>query len=141
MGSGAASISTARPDNAFNIDVKKSSLTLSEEAWRTISDKALDYKRKSAAAWKRAGTELETLRGKEPGLQVQNLVDALPIPESLPGKPALPEEVLDAESEAIAARMKARITKQAANYIPDETDPAPLPDAPPPRPNNGLTRN
>ena len=42
-------------DDFFNIDVKKSTITLSDEAWTAISDYTKEAKSKSKAAWLNAG--------------------------------------------------------------------------------------
>lgn len=122
-------------DTAFNIDVKKSSLTLSAEASRTLSDLSANYKRKSVAAWKKAAEDVEDKRNKAAQGIADALVTDLPVPETLPGKLALSDSVREAEEKAIALRMKARIVKEAAAEAKAAADEGIVPDpadGPPP---------
>ncbi|MEK4009406.1 ATP-binding protein [Paenibacillus sp. FSL H3-0333] len=78
-------------DNAFNIDVKKSSIILSDEAQKTISDLSDDYKRKSKKAWKHANELLKQKEGLEPSETSNQLVLDYEVPD-LSTEPILNEE-------------------------------------------------
>jgi len=80
-------------DDAFNIDVKKSHLTLSEEARNALSDLSDEYKRKSKKAWQRAGDLKNQMLGEEPNRLANNIAVDLDMPDMLPGESFLtPEE-------------------------------------------------
>lgn len=92
-------------DDCFNIDVKKSSITLSDEAWRTISDFSDEYKRKAKGAWQTATRLMKEKEGKDPNERANDLVSDFDPPEVLPGEPIESEEaqtkIKERESEVI----------------------------------------
>ena len=99
-------------DNVFNIDVKKTSMKLSEEAWDTIFDLNKDYKRNSIKAWNRAKMLKKEADNEDPNRQSNDIISLLNTPSSLPGQPALsPTKEAEVDQE-IAARMKANIQHQ-----------------------------
>lgn len=73
-------------DEAFNIDVKESSITLSEDAARTLDDYSAQYKRKSRMAWANAISIRKEREGQDPNLMANQLADDYSPPESLPGQ-------------------------------------------------------
>lgn len=81
-------------DDYFNIDVKKSSLTLSDEAYKSISDFVQEAKFKSRKAWKRAGRLVRDLVNKEPNEISNNIVDSFEQIDILPGDEIPTEEVI-----------------------------------------------
>ena len=74
-------------DDALNIDVKKSQLQLSEEAYKALDDFTADAKRKSKKAWKHAGAEIKRRAGMNPGTTANQLAEQVQIPDELPGEP------------------------------------------------------
>ncbi|MWC31080.1 ATP-binding protein [Paenibacillus sp. MMS18-CY102] len=103
-------------DNAFNIDVKKSSIILSDEAQKTISDLSDDYKRKSKKAWKHANELLKQKEGSEPSATSNQLVLDYEIPD-LSSEPILSEEEEQTEEkkrQELADDMKKKIKQMAA---------------------------
>jgi hypothetical protein len=103
-------------DDAFNIDVKKSHITLSGEARNSLSDLSDEYKRKSKKAWQRAGELKSQMLGAEPNQIANNIAEGLDIPDMLPGEPILsPEEEkekLNREKE-IKKKIKQKIRSEA----------------------------
>lgn len=79
-------------DDCFNIDVKKSTLTLSEEARNTISDVSDQFKRKSKKAWGHAKSALDEKKGEDPNYTANEIIGDLSPPEFLPGQPVPSEE-------------------------------------------------
>lgn len=89
-------------DDVFNIDVKKSTLTLSDEAWNTISDQSLEYKKKSKKAWARAKALIDEKNNEETNQQSNLIIDELEVPEILPGTPEISDDIIEeVEKEAI----------------------------------------
>lgn len=82
-------------DDFFNIDVKKSTLTLSDEAWNSISDFTKEAKSKSRKSWVNAGKVMLSIINKEPHEISNQIVDEFEQLEQLPG------DVLPTESEAL----------------------------------------
>ncbi len=74
-------------DDSFNIDVKKSTLTLSDEAHREISDRSDEYKRKSKRAWLRGNFLKKEFEGQDPNLTANEIVAEFEPLENLPGEP------------------------------------------------------
>ncbi|MBD3883280.1 ATP-binding protein [Phormidium tenue FACHB-886] len=74
-------------DDSFNIDVKKSTLTLSDEAYREISDRSDEYKRKSKRAWLRGNFLKKEFEGQDPNLTANEIVAEFEPLENLPGEP------------------------------------------------------
>jgi hypothetical protein len=103
-------------DDVFNIDVKKSTLTLSDEAWNTISDQSLEYKRKSIKAWNRAKELVQEKNNEETNQQSNLIIDELEIPESLPGVEPLTEDIID-EAEKVSIEKSKEKVKKAKEQI------------------------
>lgn len=82
-------------DDFFNIDVKKSTLTLSEEAWRVISDVTREARAKSKSAWLNASRIRREIINKDPNEIANKLLNEYEQIEILPGD-HLPTE-LEAE--------------------------------------------
>jgi hypothetical protein len=103
-----------KADDVFNIDVKKSTLTLSDEAWNVISDTSSEYKRKSIKAWGRAKSLIQEKDNEETNQQSNQIIGQLEIPENLPGLPVVDDRILDeAEAEVVeASRRKLEIAKK-----------------------------
>ncbi|CAN1209481.1 ATP-binding protein [Tumidithrix helvetica PCC 7403] len=74
-------------DDSFNIDVKKSTLTLSDEAYREISDRSDEYKRKSKRAWLRGNFLKKEFEGQDPNLTANEIAAEFEPLDSLPGEP------------------------------------------------------
>jgi len=89
-------------DAAFNIDVKKSNISLSDEAETTISDVADPLKRKSKLAWEHAGKLYKSFTAENPDEIVNNMANALGGFETLPGDISTPEEEFEQQQRAKA---------------------------------------
>lgn len=78
-------------DDFFNIDVKKSTLTLSDEAWKVISDVTREARNKSKNAWLNAGKIRREILNKDPNEIANKLLSEFSQIEILPGD-ILPSE-------------------------------------------------
>jgi len=96
-------------DDFFNIDVKKSSLTLSEEAWKVISDVTREARNKSKKAWQNAGRIRNAILNKDPNEIANKLLSEYEQIEILPG------DTLPAE-EAVVDRLSL-ITQDMAEKV------------------------
>lgn len=96
-------------DDFFNIDVKKSSLTLSEEAWKVISDVTREARNKSKNAWQNAGRIRSAILNKDPNEIANKLLSEYEQIEILPGD-TLPTE------EAVVDRLSL-ITQDMAEKV------------------------
>jgi hypothetical protein len=106
-------------DDVFNIDVKKSTLTLSDEAWNTISDQSLEYKKKSVKAWNRAKELVQEKNNEETNQQSNLIIDELEIPESLPGIEPFTDEIID-EVEQVTIEASEQKRKKAIAQTKDD---------------------
>lgn len=99
-----------KADDFFNIDVKKSTLTLSEEAWRIISDVTREAKTKSKSAWSTAGKLRREIINKDPNEIANKLLSEFDQIELLPGDAVMSEEEalvrLDQITNDMAAKVK-----------------------------------
>jgi hypothetical protein len=96
-------------DDVFNIDVKKSTITLSDEAWNTISDSTNDYKRKSKKAWNRA-KQLEKEKDNEEPNRISNTIAIeVNVPDTLPGEESVPQKIVDEIQKVIIDASKKRL--------------------------------
>ncbi len=96
-------------DDFFNIDVKKSTLTLSEEAWRIISDVTREARSKSKNAWLNAGRIRREIINKDPNEIANKLLNEYEQLEILPGD--------DLPSEEEAEKRIGLITKDMASKV------------------------
>lgn len=100
-------------DEAFNIDVKKSSIVLSGEASSVLSDLSAEYKRKSKNAWKKAGQFLKEREGKEPNVAANRIVENVEEPESYFEKDEDEEELERRNNKDLDTKMKEKLLKNA----------------------------
>lgn len=107
-------------DDYFNIDVKKSTLTLSEEAYRTISDFSQEAKIKSRNAWKRANVYLKALTNKEPNEISNKIIEDFEQLELLPGDTEPREDVLKERTFSLEKEMKEKAQKMAIQSKQDQ---------------------
>ncbi len=107
-------------DDVFNIDVTKSSITLSDEAWDTLSDKSAEYKRKSIKAWGRAKNLVNEKTTQETNQQSNTIIDDLEIPETLPGIIVPSEEIIKEVTGIVEAVSKKRLEKFVKQKKEDE---------------------
>lgn len=98
-------------DDTFNIDVKKSTITLSDEAWNVISDKSREWKKKSINAWGRAKTLVNERKAEDPHQTSNEIINDLEIPETLPGTEPLEADVLEEVEQEVIEKSKKRIEK------------------------------
>lgn len=96
-------------DDFFNIDVKKSTLTLSEEAWTVISDVTREARSKSKNAWLNAGKIRREIINKDPNEIANRLLSEYEQIELLPGDNLLPEEEAEKRLELITSDMASKV--------------------------------
>lgn len=70
-------------DDCFNIDVKKSSLILSDEAHDIIDDLSSDYKRKSKKAWNNAKENIRNLANENPDKKANEIASKIILPDAI----------------------------------------------------------
>ena len=110
-------------DNPFNIDVKKSNISLSGEAETTIDDVADKLKRKSRFAWKRARRELDRLTKDDPNEISNDYAKALGNLDNLPGDMPTPEEEMEQQNREkdVAEESKRNAVAQTKKRLKQET--------------------
>lgn len=96
-------------DDFFNIDVKKSTLTLSDDAWRIISDLTREARSKSQLAWKNAGKLRREIINKDPNEIANKLIGDFEQIEILPGDKLPSEEDALKRLEAISLDMAEKV--------------------------------
>jgi hypothetical protein len=115
-------------DDSFNIDVKKSTLTLSDEAHNEISDRSDEYKRKSKKAWLRGTFLRKEAEGEDPNLTANEIVADFEPLDSLPGEP-LPTPDTERErskrTQEVEEEMHTRLQQEAARQK-SETEGRPI---------------
>jgi hypothetical protein len=109
-------------DEVFNIDVKKSQIHLSEEAYKALDDWSDEYRKKSRKAWQRAGAELRRLVNEEGLVRANTIAAQVDEIEELPGTPDTEEAFQEAQrrTQEIIEEQTERIKGLAAS-IEDET--------------------
>lgn len=104
-------------DDAFNIDVKKCTIKLSDEAYESIDLLSSDFLRKSRKAWGRAKQLKKERENEDPNVTANEIASEFEPPEQLPGEPLLTPteeaEVARRERE-VADEMREKIRKVAA---------------------------
>lgn len=110
-------------DEAFNIDLKKSHIQLSDEARETLSTLSDAYQRKSKRAWERATAEKKRREGNEPNKVSNELAGEFEAPVLPDETLATPDEAREQAARARAAEEanKARMRKEAARAKQIET--------------------
>lgn len=96
-------------DDFFNIDVKKSTLTLSDEAWRVISDVTREARSKSKNAWLNAGRIRREIINKDPNEIANRLLSEYEQIELLPGDNLPTEEEAEKRKELITIDMASKV--------------------------------
>ena len=96
-------------DDFFNIDVKKSTLTLSEEAWKVISDVTREARNKSKNAWLNAGRIRREIINKDPNEIANKLLNEYEQIEILPGDTLPTEEEAEKRLALITKDMAAKV--------------------------------
>ena len=107
-------------DDYFNIDVKKSTLTLSDEAYKSISDFVQEAKMKSRKAWKRAGRVVKDLSNKEPHEVANDIVEEFEQIDLLPGDETPSTTSLSDRVEALTKDMEKGALQMALLYKQDK---------------------
>lgn len=118
-------------DDSFNIDVKKSHLVLSEEAFNALSDLSDEYKRKSKKAWIHANNLKKSMMGKEPNNMSNDIAIKITLPDFLPSEDVpTPEEEKKrtARDEAYKKELKDKVRKEAEDQLKPEKEDEPLTD-------------
>lgn len=114
-------------DDCFNIDVKKASLILSDEAYNSIDDFTAEYKRKSKVAWQKAGERLKQLEGKEPNNVANDIAEQIKFPETLPGQAELTNDLakeVKKRDEEIQSENRKKAIQNAIEQKKEEGQPA-----------------
>ena len=108
-------------DDVFNIDVKKSDLTLSSEAERMLEDRTADYRRKSREAWDKARREVTERTGDDPNQTANEIAEDFE-PEDDGGAMTTPERERERNKreEALKQEMRERARKEAARRKSEE---------------------
>lgn len=103
-------------DDVFNIDVKKSQIHLSEEAYKALDDVSMEYRRKSRKAWQRAGAELRRLTSEEGHTVANTIASQVQEVDELPGAPDSEEAFQEAErrEKEIIEEQKERVKELIA---------------------------
>ncbi len=96
-------------DDFFNIDVKKSTLTLSDEAWRIISDVTREARSKSKNAWANAGRIRREIINKDPNEIANKLLNEYEQIEILPGDNLPTEAEAEKRIELITNDMASKV--------------------------------
>ncbi|MBM7842187.1 ATP-binding protein [Herpetosiphon giganteus] len=84
-------------DEAFNIDVKKSQIHLSDEAQKMLDDLSYEYKRKSKQAWNHAKAVINRRAGQNTLVHSNALAQQVDMPEELPGVSETESDYAEAE--------------------------------------------
>lgn len=100
-------------DDYFNIDVKKSTLTLSEEAFNIISDFVQEAKSKSKKAWQNAGRKVTEATSLEPNEIANKIILNFEQIDLLPGDKELDEEETKDRISSIKEDMEEKVGKMA----------------------------
>jgi len=82
-------------DEVVNIDVKKSRIQLSDEAYDVIDNLVADYRRKSRLAWNRAKSIVEDLPKEDVRNTSNEIAASTNFPDELPGEPDDEDSVLE----------------------------------------------
>lgn len=98
-------------DDTINIDVKKSQIMLSDDAYRTLDDLAAAYRRKSKRAWNFAAHAEEERKKADSAGTSNALVEQAQVSDDLPGAPDT-EEAL----QAVKAREQEIISEQNTKF-------------------------
>lgn len=107
-------------DEYFNIDVKKSHIILSDDAWNKIDDFTAGARFKSKRAWRAAGAELARFMTKASG-EISNLIAAELDPiDLLPGDVAPEERIVLERLQAIDRDMSEKVKAMALLLMQDE---------------------
>ncbi|MFF8284802.1 ATP-binding protein [Streptomyces albus] len=104
-------------DDAFNIDVKKSQILLSEEAEQSLDDAVHEAKRQSKVAWKTAAKILKRKANSDPYSKAAEALSEIEFPDLLPADPddvmAEAERSKRAEKESVRHPLKSGEREQA----------------------------
>ena len=105
-------------DDLVNIDVKKSHIQLSDEAYDIVDNYCADYKRKSRNAWNAAKNRVEDIPHESVEQKANEVAEATQqtIPNELPGEPddAQTLEEKDRREEHLMDELKAKAQEDVA---------------------------
>ena len=96
-------------DDYFNIDIKKSTLTLSEEAWNVISDTVQEAKSKSKKAWQNAGRKLTDATNLQPNEISNKLIYKFEQIDLLPGDQEPQEDEVKRRAASLKSDMEDKV--------------------------------
>lgn len=112
-------------DDYFNIDVKKSNLVLSREAYTVLDDKSARYKKKSRNAWKNAGRIRSKLLQADPARTANDIADKVMEVDLLPGEPEPTPQQLQERKKELSESIRNRLKKETQRRLRDETGKTP----------------
>ena len=106
-------------DNALNIDVKKSQIHLSGEAYNALNDFAAEGKRKSKNAWNHAKDEIKKLANQDATGTANRVAEQVNFPEELPGAPDSEEAYIERQEreKEIVQEQDAHFEDEAARLV------------------------
>ncbi|HMX00940.1 MAG TPA: ATP-binding protein [Cyclobacteriaceae bacterium] len=112
-------------DDYFNIDVKKSNITLSDEAFNIISDLSQESKAKSKKAWLNAGRRVTEASNVEPNEIANRIILNFEQIDLLPGDEELEEGELKERVLSIKQDMEKKVETMALMLKQDKGEESP----------------
>jgi hypothetical protein len=106
-------------DDYFNIDVKKSNIILSEDAWNKINDFTSNARYKSKKAWKTAGSKVSKILTKASSEVSNTIASELDAIDLLPGDVAPEERVALERLQEIDRDMSNKVKTMALLLLQD----------------------
>lgn len=107
---------TQDADDTINIDVKKSQIMLSDDAYKALDDLAAQYRRKSKKSWNHAARAEEERKKADSAGTSNALVEQAQVPDELPGDPdtAADIKVVKQREQEIIQEQDERFAAEAA---------------------------
>lgn len=109
-------------DDVINLDVKKSHIMLSDEAYKALSDVSANLKRKSRTAWVYAAQEAEKRKKEDSISTVNRIANEAAAPDDLPGVPDTDEAVAEQKrrEETLLAAQEVRFGAMASGGMTEQ---------------------
>lgn len=110
---------TDTADDAVNIDVKKSQIMLSDEAFKVLSDETMNFRRKSENAWQRASGLVKERENEDLIGFANTLANESETPDDLPGDPETDEALAEQKrrEETIINEQEQRLSRLTAAVV------------------------
>lgn len=117
-------------DDAFNIDVKKSHLELSSEAWDALNDLTDEYKRKSKLAWQHAKKLKSQITGSDTNTVSNDIASSIEITDLIFGQMPTPEEekISTEMEQELKEKIKEKVINNAKEFMKDGGEDEPSED-------------